>query len=43
MANPTLLIEDFTGAAMKEGWDLDEDPNETVLLDVARKAGVGFS
>lgn len=43
MANPTLLIRDFVKAAVKEGWDLDEDPNETVLLNDARKAGVGLS
>lgn len=39
MANPILLIESFNEAAAKEGWDLDEDPNTTVLLEDAVRAG----
>ncbi|XP_006463336.1 hypothetical protein AGABI2DRAFT_225041 [Agaricus bisporus var. bisporus H97] len=39
MGNPAELIADFVRATRKEGIDLDRDPNRTVLLKDAQRAG----
>ncbi|KAF9010155.1 hypothetical protein BDQ17DRAFT_1003180 [Cyathus striatus] len=39
MSDPLKLIEDFEEAATKEGWNLEEDPHCSILLQEARDAG----